>query len=227
MLRLCDVSSMTLHFLCCRMNVSVCNISVLHIEWFDCIQKDHLWTWVNSLRWLVCTEHVRLVAHGFSVICSIPATSSSHWPTISFILSIHKSYCMSVRSLSTNYTCSCSDEEGKDRKYVVGWRWGCFCDKLSSCIWFQVLWECLLLQVCFVRRFLEQSSVVSKLRQKSAVKKSIVSFIQRIVAVVALWSSVINDLPTASVFVCQAVPRGSWKCWTLYFSAGQNWSPLH
>ncbi len=32
----------------------------------------------------------------------------------------------------------------------------------------------LLLQVCFVRRFLKTSSVVAKLRQKSAVKKGIV-----------------------------------------------------
>ncbi len=156
-----------------------------------------------------------------AVICSIPAASSSHWPTISFILSIHKSYFMTVRSFSTNYTCSCLDKEGKDRKYVVGWRRGCFCDTLSGCIWFRCYGNYLLLQV-FVRRFLKTSSVVAKLRQKSAVKKGIVSFIQTIVAVVALWSSVINDLPTASVFVCQAVPRGPWNCWTLYFSAGKT-----
>lgn len=158
-----------------------------------------------------------------AVICSIPAASSSHWPTISFILSIHKSYCMSVKSFSTNYTCSCLDEEVKDRKYVVGWRQGCFCDKLSSCIWFQVLWELFIIAGMFCQEISENILSCSQ----TQAEKGIVSFIQRIVAVVALWSSVINDLPTASVFVCQAVPRGPWKCWTLYFSAGQNWSPLH
>lgn len=122
MLRL-YVSSMTLHILCCRMNVSVFNLYcvIYWVVWLHSEGKlvdSSKLSAVISLYWACEVSGTWLL---IAVICSIPAASSSHWPTISFISSIHKSYCMSVRSsMSTNCTHSCSDKECKDRKCVFG-----------------------------------------------------------------------------------------------------------
>lgn len=188
MLRLCNVSGMTCYIF----------FAVLHIVWLDGIQKDHLWTWVNSQWLLVSIEHVRLEARGLSSVPFLLCLAVTGQPSASYHPSTRVIACLwgVVWALITLVHVQMKNVRTENM-------WSARAEDVSvirciHCIWFQV----------------------AKLRLKSTVKKGIVSFIQRIVAVVALWSSVINDLPTASVFVCQAVPRGPWKCWILYFSAG-------
>jgi len=64
----------------------------------------------------------------------------------------------------------------------------------------------------YYKGFLKQYLVEAKLRQKSPMKKGIVSFYPEH-SWIDLWSSVINYLPTIiSVFIRQEVPRWPWKC---------------
>ncbi len=137
----------------------VCVICLSYIQyWVVWLHSEGSFVDLSKLSVVISVYWAREVSGTWlliAVICSIPAASSSHWPTISFLLSIHKSYFMTVRSFSTNYTCSCLDEEGKDRKYVVGWRRGCFCDTLSNCIWFQVLWELFIIAGMFCQEISE------------------------------------------------------------------------
>jgi len=123
-----------------------------------------------------------------AVICSFSAISSTHW----LIISLRDITCIGG---AFNLTGSCS--EGRK---IGGW--------LEP----RVILDSRHYRNVYYKGFLKQYLVEAKLRQKSPMKKGIVSFYPEH-SWIDLWSSVINYLPTIiSVFIRQEVPRWPWKC---------------